>query len=215
MTHTLAGDAVMAVWGVPSAHEDDAERAVRAAFDIVDAVSTLGERAAVPGLRGRAGVVTGQVAGGCENPNSTSLVVGGPVNTAARVPWAADPGSVLVDDVTREVTAAAIVFEDAGERSVDDGRAGGVRLSRAVRVVAGVGGAQREQLLEASFVGREADLRLINELFHGALERRSAWLVAVSGEAGIGKSSASGVHEVHRWAGAAVPVALRAMPAVR
>ncbi len=186
MIHALAGDALTAVWGVPSAHEDDAERAVRAAFDIVDAVSALGERVGVPGLRGRAGVVTGQVAA-VENPDGASLVVGGPVNTASRVPWAADPGTVLVDDVTREVTSAAIVFEDAGERSVDS-RAGGVRLWRAVRVVAGIGGAQREQLLEASFVGREADLRLINELFHGALERRSAWLVAVSGEAGIGKS---------------------------
>ena len=184
--HTLAADAVMAVWGVPSAHEDDAERAVRAALDVVDAVGALGERLGAPGLRGRGAVVTGQVAA-VENPSGEGLVVGRPVNTAARVPSAADPGAVLVDDVTREVTSAAIVFEDAGERSVD-GRAGPVRLWRAVRVVAGIGGAQREQLLEASFVGREADLRLLNELFHGALERRSAWLVAVSGEAGIGKS---------------------------
>ena len=65
--HSLAGDAVMAVWGVPSAHEDDAERAVRAALDIVDAVGALGERVGAPGLRGRAGVVTGQVAA-VENP---------------------------------------------------------------------------------------------------------------------------------------------------
>ena len=65
---------------------------------------------------------------------------------------------------------------------------GRLRLWRAVRVVAGVGGAQREQLLEASFVGRDADLRLLKELFHGALERRSARLVTVLGEAGIGKS---------------------------
>ncbi len=184
--HTFAGDAVMAVWGVPSAHEDDAERAVRAALDIVDAVGALGERLVAPGLQGRGAVVTGQVAA-VENPVGEGLVVGRPVNTAARVPSAADPGAVLVDDVTREVTSPAIVFEDAGERPVD-GRAGRVRLWRAVRVVAGIGGAQREQLLEASFVGREADLRLLNELFHGALERRSAWLVAVSGEAGLGKS---------------------------
>ena len=120
-------------------------------------------------------------------PPGEALVVGEPVNTAARVPPAADPGAVLVDDVTREVTSASIVFEDAGERSVG-GRAGRVRMWRAVRVVAGVGGAQRDQSLEASFVGREADLRLLNELFHGALERRSARLVAVSGDAGIGKS---------------------------
>jgi DNA-binding SARP family transcriptional activator len=183
---TLAGDALMAVWGVPSAHEDDAERAVRAAFDIVDAVGALGERVGTPGLRGRAGVVTGQVAAQ-KNPDGEGLVIGGPVNTAARMPSAAAPGVVLVDDVTREVTSAAIVFEDAGVQSID-GRTGRLRLWRAVRVVAGVSRAQSEQLLEASFVGREADLRLLKELFHGALERRSAWLVAVSGEAGIGKS---------------------------
>jgi predicted ATPase len=68
------------------------------------------------------------------------------------------------------------------------GKAEPLRLWRALRVVAGVGGSEREQGLDAPFVGRDGDLRLVKELFHGALERRSARLVAVSGEAGIGKS---------------------------
>jgi class 3 adenylate cyclase/tetratricopeptide (TPR) repeat protein len=179
------GDAVMAVWGVPLAREDDAERAVRAALDVVDAVRVFGTEVGAAELRARAGVVTGQVAA-LENPGE-GLVVGDRVNTASRVQSAAQPGSVLVDEVTRGVTSASIVYEDAGEHSVK-GKAEPLRLWRAARVVAGVAGKQRAQGLEAPFVGRDGDLRLLKELFHSAQERRSARLVAVFGEAGIGKS---------------------------
>ncbi len=179
------GDAVMAVWGVPLAREDDAERAVRAALEMVDAVTVFAEQVGASGLRARAGVVTGQVAA-LEDPGE-GLVVGDRVNTASRVQSAAEPGSVFVDGVTRQATAAAIVYEDAGEHAVR-GKLERLRLWRAVRVVAGVGGSQREQGLEAPFVGRDGDLRLLKDLFHGALERRAARLVAVSGAAGVGKS---------------------------
>ncbi|MFZ0043939.1 MAG: adenylate/guanylate cyclase domain-containing protein [Solirubrobacteraceae bacterium] len=179
------GDAVMAVWGVPVAREDDAERAVRAALDVVDAVSVFGHEVGAPELRARAGVVTGQVAA-LENPGE-GLVVGDRVNTASRVQSAAEPGSVFVDEVTRQVTLAAISYEDAGEHAVK-GKAEPLRLWRALRVVAGIGGSEREQGFETPFVGRDGDLRLLKELFHGALERRAARLVAVSGEAGVGKS---------------------------
>ena len=179
------GDAVMAVWGVPAAREDDAERAVRAALEVVDAVGVLGEDVAMTRLPARAGVVSGQVAV-VEKPGE-GLVVGDRVNTASRVQSAAQPGSVLVDDVTRQLTSAAIAFEDAGEHVVK-GKTERLRLWRAVRVIAGIGGSEREAGLEAPFVGRDGDLWLVKELFHGALERRSARLVAVSGEAGVGKS---------------------------
>jgi class 3 adenylate cyclase/tetratricopeptide (TPR) repeat protein len=179
------GDAVMAVWGVPVAREDDAERAVRAALEIVDAVTVFGEGLGAPGLRARAGVTTGQVAA-LENPGE-GLVVGDRVNTASRVQSSADPGTVLVDEVTRHVTSAAIAYEDAGEHSVK-GKSEPLRLWRAVRVVAGVGGREREQVFEAPFVGRDGDLRLLKELLHGAVERRAARLVAVSGAAGVGKT---------------------------
>jgi class 3 adenylate cyclase/predicted ATPase len=179
------GDAVMAVWGAPVAREDDAERAVRAALEVVDAVQVMGAEIGADSLRARAGVVTGQVAA-LENPGE-GLVVGDRVNTASRVQSAAQPGSVFVDEVTRQVTAAAIAFEDGGEHAVK-GKAEPLRLWRAVRVLGGIGGAEREQGVEAPFLGRDADLRLIKELFHGALERRSARLVAVFGEAGVGKS---------------------------
>ena len=179
------GDAVMAVWGVPAAREDDAERAVRAALEVVDAVGVLGEDVGTARLPARAGVVSGQVAV-VEKPGE-GLVVGDRVNTASRVQSAAQPGSVLVDDVTRQLTSAAIAFEDAGQHVVK-GKTERLRLWRAVRVIAGIGGSEREAGLEAPFVGRDGDLWLIKELFHGALERRSARLVAVSGEAGVGKS---------------------------
>ncbi len=89
--------------------------------------------------------------------------------------------------VTHEVTSAAIAYEDAGEHAVK-GKAEPLQLWRALRVVAGVGGSQRERWLEAPLVGRDADLRLLKELFHAALERRAARLVAVSGAAGVGKT---------------------------
>ncbi len=167
------GDAVMAVWGVPVAHEDDAERAVRAALEMVDAVRVFGEEVSAPELRARAGVVTGQVASAV-NPGE-GLVVGDRVNTAARVQSAGRPGSVFVDEATRQVTSAAITYEDAGEHAVK-GKIEPLHLWRAVRVVAGIGGSQREQWLEAPFVGRDPDLRLLKALFHGALDRRAARL---------------------------------------
>ena len=110
------GDAVMAVWGAPVAREDDAERAVRAALELVDAVSVFGAEVGAPGLRARAGVVTGQVAS-LENPGE-GLVVGDRVNTASRVQSSAEPGTVLVDEATRQLTSAAIAFEDAGEHAL-------------------------------------------------------------------------------------------------
>jgi class 3 adenylate cyclase/tetratricopeptide (TPR) repeat protein len=179
------GDAVMAVWGVPVAREDDAERAVRTALEVVDAVTAFGEEVGAPDLRARAGVVTGQVAA-LENPGE-GLVVGDRVNTASRVQSAAEPGLVYVDEVTRQATSAAIAYSNAGEHAVK-GKAEPLRLWRAVRVLGGVGGADREQGLEGRFVGRDADLRLLKQLFHSALDRRSARLLAVSGDAGVGKS---------------------------
>lgn len=179
------GDAVMAVWGAEVAREDDAERAVRAGLEIVDSVSAFGQEVGVPGLRARAGVVTGQAAV-MKDPDE-GIVAGDRVNTASRAQSAAAPGSVLVDEVTRQASAAAILFEDAGEHAVK-GKAEPLRLWRAVRVVAGRGGRDREQLIEAPFVGRDSELRLVKELLHGTVERRGARLAAIFGEAGVGKS---------------------------
>ena len=160
------GDAVMAVWGTPAATEGDAERAVRAALDLVGAVAELGAGAGVPGLAARAGVVTGEVAVTL-GAAGEGMVAGDAVNTASRVQAAAGPGQVLVDGVTQRLAVGGIGFADAGEH-VLKGKAEPVRLWRATRVLSGVGGSQRVDGLEAPLTGRDAELRTIRELFHAA-----------------------------------------------
>ena len=182
------GDAVMAVWGTPLAREDDAERAVRAALELVDAVAGLRHDAGASDLRARAGVVTGQAA--LLGSQEQGVVVGDRVNTAARVQAAAEPGSVFVDDVTRQVTSTAIAYEDAGYHELK-GKTDPLHLWRAGEALAALPGWYRD-ILQARFVGRDADLRLIEELFHAGVRGRSIRLVAVSGAAGVGKTRLRG-----------------------
>jgi class 3 adenylate cyclase/tetratricopeptide (TPR) repeat protein len=180
------GDAVMAVWGTPTATEADAERAVRAALDLVTKVGELGAEAGVPGLAARAGVVTGEVAVTL-GVAGEGMVAGDAVNTAARVQAAAGSGQVLTDGATQRLAGGAIGFADAGERALK-GKAEATRLWRATLVLSGVGGSQRVDGLEAPLTGRDAELHTIRELFHATADRRVPRLVLVSGPAGVGKS---------------------------
>jgi len=180
------GDAVMAVWGTPVATEGDAERAVRAALDLVVAVAALGAESGLPGLAARAGVVTGEVAVNL-GAVGEGMVAGDAVNTASRVQAAAEPGSVLVDTATQRLTGSAIAFAGAGEHTLK-GKAEPQQLWRAVRVLSAVGGSQRVDGLEAPLTGRDAELRTIKDLFHATADRRVPRLVLVSGPAGVGKS---------------------------
>jgi class 3 adenylate cyclase/tetratricopeptide (TPR) repeat protein len=180
------GDAVMAVWGTPIAQEDDAERAVRAALDLVAAVSALGDEVGAPELRARAGVLTGEAAVtiGAEGQG---MVAGDLVNTASRIQASAEPGSVLVGESTRRASEAAIAYADAGSHELK-GKAEPVPLFRGLRVIASRGGALKAQGLEPPFVGRDRELRLVKELLHASAEEKKAHLVSVMGIAGIGKS---------------------------
>ncbi len=180
------GDAVMAVWGTPVALEDDAERAVRTALDLVVAVAALGDEVRAPELRARAGVLTGEAAVNLAAVGQ-GMVAGDLVNTAARIQAAAEPGTVLVGDVTRRASEGAIAFEDAGEH-VLKGKAEAMTLHRAVRVTAARGGALRSEGLEAPFVGRARELRLVKELYHASAEQSKAQFVQITGIPGIGKS---------------------------
>ena len=180
------GDAVMAVWGVPTAHEDDAERAVRAGLELVAMVTALGADVGAPRLAQRVGIVTGEVAV-TVGATAEGMVAGDAVNTAARVQSAATAGQVWVDDTTRGLASAAITFSDTGEHALK-GKAEPMRLWQAGVVVAEVGGGQRVDGLEAAFTGRDADLRLVKELFHATEESARPRLVILDGEAGVGKS---------------------------
>jgi class 3 adenylate cyclase/tetratricopeptide (TPR) repeat protein len=178
------GDAVMAVWGSPVATEDDAERAVRAALDLVSGVADFGADVGAAQLKARAGVLTGEAAVSV-GAKSEGMVIGDMVNTASRIQSVAEPGAVLVGDSTRRATDAAIAYEDAGTHELK-GKAEPLKLWRAVRVTGGApGGASG---LEAPFVGRERELRLVKETFHASADERRAHLVSVIGVAGIGKS---------------------------
>jgi predicted ATPase/class 3 adenylate cyclase len=180
------GDAVMAVWGAPVAQEDDAERAVRAALDLVEAVAALGEEVRAPELAARAGVLTGTAAVTL-GAKGQGMVAGDLVNTASRIQSQSQPGTVLVGETTKRATEAAVAYQDAGTHELK-GKAEPVPLYRALRVVAGRGGLLKTERLEAPFVGRDRELRRVKEVFHACTEDRRAHLVQVTGIAGIGKS---------------------------
>ena len=178
------GDAVMAVWGAPIAHEDDAERAVRSALELVANVPALAD--AGQSLQARAGVLTGEAAVTI-GAVGQGLVAGDLVNTASRLQSAAAPGTVLVGEATYHAASTAIAFEPAGEQALK-GKASPIPAWRAVTVVARRGGSGRAAILEPPFVGRDDELRLLKDLFDATTREQKSRLVTVIGQAGIGKS---------------------------
>ena len=198
------GDAVMAVWGAPTAHEDDAERAVRSALDLVDAVGAIGEEVGAE-LTVRAGVLTGEAAVTLGATNQ-GMVAGDLVNTASRLQSVAPPGAVLVGESTFQAASGAIAFEPAGEQ-VLKGKTAPVPAHRALRVVSRRGGAGRSEHLEAPFVGRASELRMLKDFHAATAAERRPRLVSIIGQGGIGKSRLvwefqkyiDGVTEVVYW----------------
>jgi class 3 adenylate cyclase/predicted ATPase len=175
------GDAVMALWGAPVAREDDAERAVRAALELADAVAVLG-----PKISARVGVLTGEAAVTL-GAAGQGMVAGDLVNTAARLQSVASPGTVLVGEATMRAASAAIAFEPAGEQALK-GKAAALPAWRALRVVAQRGGSGRADQIEPPFVGRDEEFRSLRDLLNATGRERRTRLVSVTGTAGIGKS---------------------------
>ena len=179
------GDAVMAVWGAPAAHEDDAERAVRAAIALVDAVGRLGGAAAGTSLSARGAVTTGEAAV-TVGTTGQGMVAGDLVNVAARLQAAAPLGGVLVDLATREQAGEAAVFEPVGPLELK-GRSAPLAAFRASEAATAPQG-RRSGTHTGPFVGRERELRELVELFNGVARDGRSRLVSVTGIAGIGKS---------------------------
>ena len=176
------GDAVMAVWGAPTAHEDDAERAVRAGLELVSAVPSLDESTR-PQARG--GVLTGEAA--VASTEGEGFVTGDIVNTASRLQSAAPPGMVYVGDATFRAASKSITFEQVEDLQLK-GKSEPVAAWRATGVASLRGGHGRNTGLEPPFVGRDDELRLLKDLFHATERERKARLVSVVGQGGIGKS---------------------------
>jgi class 3 adenylate cyclase/tetratricopeptide (TPR) repeat protein len=184
----FAGDAIMAVFGAPVSHEDDAERAVRAALRILDALTNNAPPSAPGPLQVRLGVNTGEVVVtlGARPEAGQSFVTGDVVNTAARIQSAAPVGAVAVGDATYRATMRVFEYEPLDPVSVK-GKAQPVVIWRA--------GAPRARLgvdvirsLTTPLVGRTRDLTLLVGAFDKAAAERSAQLVTVVGEPGVGKS---------------------------
>ncbi|MDP9329255.1 MAG: AAA family ATPase [Actinomycetota bacterium] len=165
------GDAVMAVFGVPVLHEDDALRAVRAAVEMRDALPELG-------FEGRIGVTTGEVVTGTEE----RLATGDAVNVAARLEQAAQPGEVLVGQPTLALVEGAVEVESV-EPLVLKGKAQPVTAYRLVRVHSAPPRRQEEL-----FVGRERELAIVRGAWDRVQNEERCELVTFVGDAGVGKS---------------------------
>jgi class 3 adenylate cyclase/tetratricopeptide (TPR) repeat protein len=182
------GDAVVAVFGFPIVHEDDALRAVRAAEEMRSELEELNaellERSGVA-LQTRTGVNTGEVLMGALAPGS-NFAAGDVMNTAARLQQVAAPGEILLGETTWRLVRGAVEAEPMEPVHVK-GRTQPVRAWRLVKVLS-VRGRAEVARPSTPFVGREDDLLLLRTAFRNALREASVQLVTVSGEPGLGKS---------------------------
>jgi predicted ATPase/class 3 adenylate cyclase len=181
------GDAVMAVFGIPQLHEDDALRAVRAAAEARDGIATLNEeleRDRGVRIQVRMGVNTGEVVAG-DPTTGQNLVTGDAVNVAARLEQAAAPGEILIGDETHRLVRDAISAEPVEPLELK-GKSEPVPAFRVLDAPADTPAFIRR--LDAPFVGRELQLTLLQHEFERVVEERSCRLVTLIGAAGIGKS---------------------------
>ena len=178
------GDAVMAAFGVPVVHEDDALRALRAAADLRDALGALNtelERSYGVALQLRTGINTGEVVTGTRE----RLVTGDAVNLAARLEQAAEPGEILIGERTYRLTRGSIEAERLEPLALK-GKTAAQTAYRLHRIAAGAKLVERR--LDAPLVGRKSELARVRSAFDDAVSARRCRLLTILGPPGIGKS---------------------------
>jgi len=190
------GDAVVGAFGVPSAHEDDAERAVRAGWRLIEGVADLPGPAATP-LAVRVGVNTGPAIVRLDvNPRSgTGFLVGDAVNTAQRLQTMAPPSGLVVGDVTRSLAENIATFE-ALVPSKPKGKSKTIQPWLVSGLVSRTG-IDLRQHFSTPLVGREVELAILKGLFEKARASSTPQFALISGEAGIGKTRL--IFELARW----------------
>jgi len=182
------GDAVMAVFGAPIAHEDDAERAVRAGLRILEAVEDLNEEDDSLGLQVRIGVNTGEVlvAVGARPEEGEGFVTGDVVNTASRLQGVAPVGGIVVGEATFRATEPVFDYVELDPVSVK-GKAEPVPMWRAMASRARFG-TDITRKLATPLVGRELERNLLTGTFERSVRDNSVNLLTLVGEPGVGKS---------------------------
>ena len=180
------GDAVMVVFGVPLLHDDDAERAVRAALAMRDSMGALNDELGVS-LAARVGVNSGEAVAGA-GADRQFLVTGDAVNVAARLQQGAEMGEVVVGPLTESLTRSAIEYA-ARAPVIAKGKADPINAFRAIRPRSTVPEQARGlPAMRAQLVGRQRELRMLLESFERVRDERRAHLFTLVGNAGIGKS---------------------------
>jgi class 3 adenylate cyclase len=181
------GDAVMAVFGVPELHEDDALRAVRAAAEMRDRLATLNEeleRRFGTRISLRIGLNTGEVVAGDASLRQ-ALVTGDAVNLAARLEQAAGIGEILLGESTYRLVGDAVCVDPVEPFTVK-GKSGPVRAYRLVALIQQA--PARARRLDTKMVGRIEELRTLERSFSDVIANRGCAAVTIVGEPGVGKS---------------------------
>src|SRR5215216_5950903 len=192
----FAGDAVMAAFGIPQAHEDDAERAIRAGLSILDEVHELE-------LEARIGVESGEVVA---DDSDSTFATGEAVTVAARLEQSAEPGQLLIGPGAHRLTLGRVEVDDVGPVDL---KGLGDRVWT-WSVLGASAAPERPQTQQAPLVGRDAELELLQNTYDRALRDRRAHLFTIYGEPGVGKSRLA--HEFSQSLEASTVLSGRSLP---